>query len=164
MELTTSKQPILYVPIGPSGSGKSTLFFRLKESDPNILQFSYDILRHEWYDKNDYKKAWKASDEDPTFYSRANQSFIAMVKSGKDIYVDNTNLSPKSRRFFIDNAKKNGYTTIAYTFNVDTQTLLDRQNTRTDKKVPHNAVKQQVSALKTPTPDEFDEVRSAQTI
>lgn len=161
MKLTEiATQRFLIVPIGPSGAGKSTLFQQLKSQYPNLVPYSLDNLRLDWYDPTDYKKAWKAASEDKTFFSRANQHFAEMVKDGQSIYLDNTNLSPKSRRYFVELAKRAGYRTIAYVFDVDVDTLLQRQRTRPDKQVPDAAVRQQVAALRPPNPGEFDEVRT----
>lgn len=157
-ELAT--QRLLIVPIGPSGAGKSTLFKKLKQENPDLVPFSFDALRHEWYDPNDYQKAWQAANEDKTFFNRAQSNFMDLIKQGKSVYVDNTNLSPKSRRFFVESAKKAGYRTVAYVFNVDVDTLLQRQQTRPDKTVPEHAVRQHVAAMKSPQTGEFDEVHN----
>lgn len=153
-------QKILHVPIGPSGAGKSTLFRELSQQDPSLQPFSLDLLRHEFYDPDDYSKAWKMSTEDKNFSHKANQRFIEMVKSGKNIFVDNTNLTPKRRRFYIDQAKRHGYKTVAHVFsNVDLDTLIKRQETRSDKTVPEEAVRRQHTAMKEPLEGEFDEVK-----
>lgn len=150
----------LYMPIGPSGSGKSTKFNQLKQVDPALRHYSYDQLRLDWYggEAQDYAVAWKAASADPEFNRKAKDVFVSMVLNGDDIYVDNTNLTPKSRRFFITTAKQHGYTTIALVFNVGTDELIARQKTRTDKTVPDAAVQQQASVLKGPADGEFDTV------
>lgn len=151
-------QPTLIMPIGPSGAGKSTLFRRLKSENPSLRSFSLDDLRHEWYDPTDYAKAWKASTEDRQFEQKANQRFIEMIKQKQDIYIDNTNLSPKRRRFYLDLARKNGYKTVGYILDVDVDTLVARQSTRTDKSVPAEAVRRQHQSMVPPQANEFDEV------
>lgn len=150
--------PTLHVPIGPSGSGKSTLFRKLKEENPQLLEFSLDALRHEWYDPNDYRKAWKASVDDPSFKTRAQDSFLFLLDQQKDIFVDNTNLSTKVRRFYLQQAKAKGYKTVAYVFNVPAEILIARQFTRGDKYVPENVIRDQIRALKRPLDGEFDQV------
>lgn len=160
MKLTELEaQPTLHVPIGPSGSGKTTLYNKIKNENPQVQQFSFDTLRHEWYDKDDYNRAWKMSTEDKEFSNKAQQVFKDLIKSGQDVFVDNTNLTPKSRRFWVDYAKRNGYRTVAYVFNVPVDELIARQDTRPDKKVPAAAVQQQASVVKAPLDGEFDEVR-----
>lgn len=151
-------RPRLIMAIGPSGSGKSTLFRKLKAENPNLEVFSLDLLRHEFYDPKDYARAWKMSVEDKTFLQRANQRFLELLKQRKDLFVDNTNLTPKSRKFYLEQAKNMGFKTIAYVFNVDLDTLIARQTTRGDKNVPAEAVRQQFSVMKRPVENEFDEV------
>lgn len=157
-EVISPNQPTLHIPVGPSGAGKSTLYRRLQAKNPELQLFSLDSLRHEWYDPKDYEKAWKASTEDREFANKANQRFVEMIKSGKDVYVDNTNLTPKRRRFYIDHARRNGYRVVAYTLPADLETLIARQKTRGDKNVPAEAVRQQYMSMKAPTNDEVDEI------
>ncbi|TFH11189.1 MAG: hypothetical protein E4H14_01155 [Candidatus Thorarchaeota archaeon] len=151
-------QPTLIVPIGPSGAGKSSLFKKLKAADSKLQSFSLDSLRHEWYDADNYAAAWKASTEDKEFANKANARFMDMIASGDSIFVDNTNLTPKRRRFYLDIARRNGYKAVAYVFNVDLETLIARQSTRTDKNVPELAVRQQFRSMVGPMANEFDEV------
>lgn len=156
-ELT--QQKTLHVPIAPSGAGKTTLYNKLKQQHPNLESFSLDLLRHEFYDADDYANAFKMSTEDSEFRNRANQRFVEMLKTGQDIYVDNTNLTPKTRRFYLQQAKRAGYTTIAYVFDVPVEELIARQTTRPDKNVPEDAVRRQHASMKHPETGEFDEVQ-----
>lgn len=151
-------QPTLFVPIGPSGSGKTTLYQKLKAKNPDIQVFSLDLLRHEWYDPKDYTAAWKASSEDKEFANKANQRFLEMIKTRQDLFIDNTNLTLKRRRFYLDQARRQGYKTVAYLLPTDLDTLVARQGTRKDKNVPADAVRQQFTSLQPPTSGEFDEV------
>jgi predicted kinase len=157
-EVIGPNRPTLHVPSAPSGAGKTTLLRRLQARNPDLQVFSLDMLRHEWYDPNDYEKAWKAASEDKEFANKANQRYIEMIKSGKDVYVDNTNLTPKRRKFYIEAARRLGYKVIGYTFDVDLDTLIARQSTRKDKTVPADAVRQQYMSLRAPTKDEVDEL------
>lgn len=148
----------LYMPIAPSGAGKSTYLRKLRAQNPNIQTFSLDDLRHEWYDPKDYARAWKLSTEDKEFANKANQRFVEMVRSDIDIYVDNTNLTPKRRKFYLQLAKKHGYKTVGIVFDVPIETLIARQSTRGDKHVPEEAVRRQAAAFTRPYPGEFDEI------
>lgn len=150
----------LYVPIAPSGAGKSTYLAMMKKSDPNLEVFSLDELRHRWYDAVDYRRAWEKSTEDKQFAEKANKEFLAILNRGQNVYVDNTNLSKKRRRFYLDEAKRRGFRTVAIVFPTTLKTLLDRQKTRGDKTVPDMAVKQQYYSLQLPSFGEFDEVVS----
>lgn len=153
----TTLNKFLICPIGASGSGKSTISKELIKANSNIKIFSFDTLRLEWYDPNDYAKAWKMSTEDKQFGEKTNKYFIELVKSGQSIFVDNTNLTPKRRKFYIQESVKNGYKTIGFTFNeVSLETLIERQSTRGDKCVPEGAVRQQYNSMVPPQFDEFD--------
>lgn len=158
-------QPILYIAIGPSGSGKSTLFKKLQTQNPNINYFSWDALRHEWYDTDDYTKAFELSCFDKQFKLKADARFHELLRRHQDLYIDNTNLTMKRRRPFIEAAKRLGYKTIAVTFfNIDLKTLISRQATRGDKYVPENAVAQQYEGIQPPMWKEFDEVITSESI
>lgn len=158
----TENRPTLFVAIGPSGVGKSTLFRKLENKHPGLQAFSLDILRHKFYDPDDYKKAWEASTKDGNFRSRANQEYVDAVDQKKDLYLDNTNLTPKSRRFYIQEARRRGYKIVGITFpGVDLDTLIARQQTRGDKNVPADAVRQQWQSMKGPEAGEFDETTTA---
>jgi predicted kinase len=157
-EVISPNRPTLHVPIAPSGAGKTTLLRRLQAQNPDIQVFSLDTLRHEWYDPNDYEKAWKAASEDPEFMNKANQRFMELIKTQKDLFIDNTNLTPKRRRFYLDYARRHGYKTVGYLLPANLETLIARQSTRTDKSVPADAVRQQYASLQPPATGEFDDV------
>lgn len=156
-------QPTIYFPIGVSGAGKSTYLKKLQTKIPDLQVFSLDTLRHEFYDPVDYAKAFSASTKDKEFSSRANQRFIDMIATGKSIYIDNTNLTAKRRRFYLDVARKNGYKTHAILMPVDIETLVKRQLTRGDKNVPEDAVRRQFASLQSPQEGEFDSVETVKT-
>ena len=151
-------QRILYMPIAPSGSGKTTYRQKLLAMNPNIETFSLDDLRHEFYDANDYSNAYKMSTEDSQFSAKANARFVLAVKSGNDVFVDNTNLSKKRRRFYITEARRHGYKVFAVLFPNTLQTLIDRQVSRSDKSVPDYAVRQHYQSLQLPSFGEVDNV------
>lgn len=150
--------PTLVVPIGPSGAGKSTLYKALKEAHPTLDTFSLDALRHEWYDPVDYARAFQLSTEDRGFQTKANARFQTMIEKKQHLFIDNTNLTPKRRKFYLDLAHKYGYNTIALILNTPLETLIERQTTRGDKNVPEAAVRQQYSSMVLPGKGEFDRV------
>ncbi len=159
---TIQKEKTLIVPVGPSGCGKSTLFKKLsKEYD--LHQYSWDLLRLEWYD-SDYSKAYKMSVDDPSFNAKYMKEFKTQILTGKNVFIDNTNLSRKRRRPFIDDARKHGYNVIGYVFPIELNTLLKRQKTRGDKDVPPDAVKQHYMSLQCPLYGEFDYIEVVNTL
>lgn len=144
---------ILYVLIGASGCGKST--FCKEKNIENY--FSLDKLRLDWYDQ-DYSKAWQMSCDDSKFISKSQKEFRRMVETSNDIVVDNTNLTTKRRRFYIDEAKKNNYIIVAVTFPISLEHVMLRNEFRTDKNVPKTAIYQQYMNLQQPSLGEFDEI------
>jgi predicted kinase len=157
-------KPIIYVAIGPSGSGKSTIYKKFKLANPNLNYFSWDRLRLDWYDSNNYDNAWKLANDDKSFGLKADIEFRDLLKQHQDIFVDNTNLSIKRRKSFIVPAKKLGYKTVAVVFDVPLNTLIARQLTRGDKYVPAEAVTRQFQSMQHPNGGEFDEVLKANEI
>lgn len=150
-------QPILIMPIGASGSGKSTLRENLLLDNPELVIYSWDDLRLEFYSSN-YDEAYKLATEDNNFGKKVNARFMEMVKTGKDIYVDNINVSKKRRAFFVREARRKGYFVRAVIFPIELDVLRARQETRTDKTVPDFVVKSQYRAIQVPQFGEFDDV------
>ena len=152
----------LIVPIGPSGCGKSTLLKNIMKQVPSIKHYSWDNLRLEWYSP-DYDKAFKMSTEDKHFRERYMKVFNDFILAGETIYVDNTNLSRKRRRPWIDAARKHGYNVIGYVFPTTLDTVIKRQKTRGDKNVPEDAVRQHYMSLQGPLLGEFDAINVINT-
>jgi len=158
--------PIMYMPIAASGSGKSTLLnsesmdcvLDRNNIDGELLHFSLDKLRHDWYDPDDYRNAFALACEDKEFKNKANKVFADMVKTGQSIYLDNINISKKRRAEYIRQGHKYGYVVYAILLPVELQTVLDRQDTRSDKFVPLDAVKQHYMSLSLPSLGEVDRI------
>jgi len=162
-------QPVLYMPIGASGTGKSTFMSTLSD----VEKFSWDDLRLDWYctdaeyqqlaygqmtSKEMYRLAYERQIKDGAFNNKANKHFVELIKTGKDVVVDNTNLSKKRRRFFIDEARKHGYFVIAVMMPIPLAEVLRRQSSRDDKSVPEAAVRQHYMAVQLPEFGEVDNV------
>jgi predicted kinase len=150
--------PVMYIPVAPSGAGKSTYLAKLRETIPDINVFSLDALRHEWYDADDYSKAFEGSVNDKSFEAKANARFHAQVKERRTMYIDNTNLSARRRKMYLEGARKNGYKTVAVLMPISLEVLLKRRTQRGDKTVPESAVRQHYNALQTPLLGEFHEI------
>lgn len=154
--------PRMFVMIGTSGSGKSTLVNWIKQTHPTANVFSLDELRHQFYnntrDHAGYRDAFEQSVNDKTFNSRADSAFSAMVRERKTMIIDNVNASAKRRANYVTQGRRNGYKVVAVTMPVSLQTVLDRQNSRTDKSVPDEAVRRQYASIQQPSLGEFDAI------
>ena len=149
--------PVLYVAIGAPACGKST--FR-RELNEETLIHNLDDLRREWYndDNVDMQTIWKRSTEDKQFMNKVHKHFIELIKTGQNVYGDNTNASSKVRRFYVTEARKHGYKVVALLFPTPLQILLDRQKSRGDEAVPDFAIKNIWNAISQPQIGEFDEI------
>lgn len=158
----------LYMLISASGSGKSTwIKNRFIDHEVQLAVFSWDDLRLKWYldkderksgDRENYRLAWERQIKDKEFTQKANTEFVNLVKSGVDIAVDNTNTSSKRRRFFVEEAKRHGYFTVAVLFPISLKVLESRQKLRLDKHVPLDAVHRHYFSLQLPQLGEMDEI------
>lgn len=151
----TNSKPKLIIPIAASNSGKSTWV--------NSLNFrghihSWDQLRHDWYDPTDYRKAFEGSCQDEKFADKARAEFIKLLKTGEDIIVDNTNLTPKRRLFFVDAARQKGYNINAVLFPISISTILERSRQRTHQHVPEEVIVSQYMSIIPPSYGEFDHI------
>ena len=149
--------PTLYMAIGCSGSGKSSYYKMLDHT----VHYSWDALRHKWYDEDNYALAFQASVEDSEFKNKVKSEFSTIVDLRHNVYVDNVNTSTKRRQWFLEEAKRKGYNCVAVLFPIAAHTAINRQNTRTDKTIPPGAVMGQYNRLQMPQFGEFDEIEIA---
>lgn len=149
-------RPVVVIPIGPSGAGKST--YVEQYLDDTYVHYSFDKLRHEWYDPDDYANAFLLAEEDGQFYNKAKSEFVRLVNNKNNVVVDNTNTGVKGRQFFVEEARKRGYRVVAVLFPSTIQTVMDRQNVRGDKFVPTNIVERQYMSVSYPHYGLFDDV------
>lgn len=142
-------EKVVYFPIGPSGCGKSSMFRNQGFAD--VSHFSLDALRHKWYHETDYGYAFEQSCKDKGFIHKAQKEYQQMLRDGvSEVFVDNTNTTRKTRRFWVTEAKNRGYKTMAYLFPSDVETLVARQEDREDKTVPSEAVRRQYNQVQMP--------------
>lgn len=145
-DIVTSDIPKMYTLIGASGSGKSTYAKNFKTFCLDDYRMKFYNDHH--YDDGTYDIAWQFSVDNKSLFDRyAFARFIEMLKENENFALDTVNASVKSRRKWITEAKKHGYYTIGVEFLTKFSTVLERQHTRTDKKVPDSSVKQQYFAI-----------------
>lgn len=152
--------PKLFMLIGPSGSGKSTF----TKEFPNSNVYSWDTLRLEFYDdtsiidpKEKYKIAFEKSCVDKEFMQKALQRFNDLIHIGKDIIVDNINLSKRRRRALVTEAKRHGYKIVGVLFPLSLRELEERNKYRDDKDTMH-IFRNQYFGLSLPSYFEVDEL------
>lgn len=148
--------PVLIMPIAASGSGKSTYFTKASDAD-NYNIYSLDLLRLQWYGEP-YAEAFAKACADKSFNGNAQREYRNMLKKRTDIFIDNTNTSRKRRAFYLTEAKRAGYQTVALLLPVDVDSIIERQQTRADKCVPTEAVIRQYNGLMYPSIGEFDSI------
>ena len=145
-----------HILIGASGSGKSTHVGVLMDRAPRAIRIhSMDAMRLKLYGEP-YATAYQLSTEDNTFKSQVQQDFMDILRAGHDVIVDNTNVSVKSRGFYVQEARKKGYEIVATVFPVALNVVLGRQDTRPDKSVPREAVIRQYNSIQLPFYGEVD--------
>lgn len=167
-EKERNKDKILYLPIGASGCGKSTYYKDnfLGDMNDSVLHYSCDDIRLELYLTDDekenlrenYKHAFTRQIEDSEFSMKAQRIFIDKIKTGKDIYVDNTNLTRNRRAFFVQEAKRHGYKVVAIMFPLTLRSLYKRQSERQDKLIGCDVSKRHYMSLQLPQIGEVDEI------
>ena len=163
--LLTHDDLLMVMPVAPSGAGKSTLYHafyqKLQHFSLDEERLAFGAANLELPDDLDaptrYSACWGyCSDHKADFNRHWQARFVEIVKGKSSVFVDNTNLSRKSRRFFLDQADRRGYKTKAVLLPITEREAHARQSSRPDKTVPHGSVNQQYNALQLPWYGEFD--------
>lgn len=157
--------PTLTLLIGPSSAGKSTFTKEILQFEPYTIVYSWDELRLQWYgDQNEpdpekrYNDAFWQSCNDSEFMNKAQKEFIDIIKQGKSVIVDNTNLSSKRRRFFVSEARKKGYTINGVVMMITREELLNRASARPDRNLDPSIIINMHESLAYPTYGECDNI------
>lgn len=152
IELDVPKQAFMM--IGVPGSGKSTIAKQIVDCfDAEVKSFSLDTCREDFW-KNahaeEYEQISKAEMYGKAFmYVNNNQKgFDDFVESqwkqtlvnGKIVIVDNTHITQKSRRKWIDGLRKHHFHITAVNVMISVDRAVARQKTRGDKIVPDHIV------------------------
>lgn len=149
----TSK--VAYILIGPSGSGKSTLVKKMVENTAiaDYSVFSLDACRLEFYRQKfpasalitTEREIYAVAYEHAIAHQKDFDAFVTqkwkLVLSANTVFVDNTNLTRKSRARWAQEAARAGFSTVAVELLVPLKTLVERQYSRPDKSVPENVVR-----------------------
>lgn len=155
--------------IGLAGSGKSTWRNTFVKNFPNFQTFSTDDKIDAWGNDNNmnYSQAWKAISEstDPEISMKhfEEEMFLGIkeaLEQRKNVIIDRTNMSVKTRKKFLDMVPKI-YNRTAIVFNIPTDELqkrLKKREEETGKSIPSFVLASMSKAYQEPTSEEFDKI------
>ncbi len=154
---------ILIVPVGLPGAGKST-FYKDLSKEFDIKKVSYDDIRLEFYrrfhpydtrpDRQIYKDAYIFSSKRKLNLKKEAKDQIKHTRENI-IYLDNTNLTKKSRRPFL--LEFNDFVKAGIFFCISARECIKRQyNKDRDKFVSPKVIEDMEKVLQPPELDEFD--------
>lgn len=150
--------PKLFVLIGPPGAGKSTWRETFTELHPTAVVVSQDDLVEEYARARGvtYSTAFRTAPL-KEFAKMVKARFVEAVARGEDIVLDRTNMSRKSRQWFLETAR--GYEATAIVFEAHPIVLADRLRRRarkTGKHIPQHVVTNMLRGFEDPDFEEFD--------
>lgn len=158
--------PVMWVLIGPVGAGKSTWTssldklesFEIVSEDDYRLQFFGANASADTWDawakkdsKTQYAEAWQfCFDSNGEYDKYAKDQLTAAVASRRNLILDRTNQTRKSRSRWIQAAKQVGYRIQTVEFFVSENLSHARQKSRQDKDVPSYRTHQIYMAFEVP--------------
>lgn len=142
--------------VGVSGCGKSTFADKYIKENPEITMLSSDTLRKVLTgDENSQSVT-------PQVFSIIKVKTEELVKNGKSVLIDATNLIPKNRRDYINIARKYNTPIVAYAFERCRNTLVSNQAKRKSaggRLVPTDIIDKMLTSYVRPTKEEgFSEI------
>lgn len=114
----------MHIMIGLPGSGKSTKVQEIVKSST-----SYNVCSADHFFERNGIYIFDASKLYIAHLQCKNKAEQSVLKQIDDVIIDNTNLSKKERKFYVDLANQHGYTVVYHVFNpndFNLQVLADR--------------------------------------
>lgn len=150
-------QKICFIMIGVSGAGKSTAQKALASkhaANATSRVFSLDNCRVDYFHQSPaftgqtvseaetYAAAFELVSAEPESFSNfVTKCWNSALKEAEVLFVDNTNLTKKSRARWSQEARQKGFLVCAVEVHVPLQVAIDRQLSRGDKSVPEDVVR-----------------------
>jgi predicted kinase len=138
---------ILYLMIGISGSGKTT-FADWFGGENGITVISSDLVRKRMFGSEDF-----VFQNEKEIWAEIKSIIPSLLKEGSVIF-DATNVSVKSRKFFVRASEEVGAKVCAIYIDASLEDA-NRRNLGRDRKVPGEVISRQSSSLKLPS---FEEI------
>lgn len=144
--------------VGCPASGKSTYVKTLFPLLNDAVVMSFDSIIESFAEKDgtDYTTSFnKHAEEAGTIY---NNRFKDALASGKDIIIDKTNMSRKSRAKTLDLIKKDEWMLVAIDFSQvpigEIKKRLAKRETETGKHIPEDVLDKMIASYEAPTREE----------
>jgi len=149
------KSKVVTVMVGLPCSGKS--FMVEENTDKSYHIVSRDTILTQIYPADTYEQSWKLANQ-KVVDKALHAELIAAAKSGKDVVIDMTHMSRKSRRRTLSNFPKKDYTRVAHVCLTDLPTIFKRNNLRAGKTISNQVFEKMMKSFYLPLYDEFDDI------
>ena len=141
---------------GAPASGKSSWVKNVVSTNKDIVLICPDTIRGELSgDESNQAVSGRA-------FQLAKERMDDALKNGHSVIIDATNMYKKTRKDFLDIAKKYNAKTIAVVFEVTRETAIERNSKRAaegGRNVPTHVIDSMISKYQVPDASEFDEVK-----
>ena len=145
-----------YLLVGIPGSGKSTWGQNAAQANPDFVRLCPD----------EFRAKFGTGEADQSVSGRAfaatKHGMDVALRDGHSVIIDATNMYRKTRKDFLDIAKKYNAETIAVVFEVSRETAIERNKNRGaagGRNVPEHVIDSMLSKYQVPDNTEFDEVK-----